>query len=248
MEFVGSLGRIYGGECDKILYPMRVLGCAVEYVGIYVQTLSCADCKMSLRRETEVLGVGNVHECGEMEVLGVRNVYDCGKMEVLEVGNVHDCGEMEVLGVGNVHDCGEMEVLGVRNVHDCGKMKVLIVGNVHDCGETEVWNEGNVCKSTNAEMLCRIMLISFGVFAVQIRGKHLSLQKIISIMREHVFQIIVIIISNVIFTRCIIWVQPARAVCIHFFASLMMYIGNLYYLCTDSRFAFHIDERKFMEK
>lgn len=119
---------------------MRVLGCAAEYVGMYVQTSSCADCKMSLGREMEVLGVGNV--------------YDCGEMEVLEVGNVHDCGENEVLGVENVNDCGEMEV--------------LIVGNVHDCGEMEVWNEGNVCKSTNAEMLCRIMLISFGVFTVQI--------------------------------------------------------------------------------
>ena len=108
MEFVGSLGRIWVGECDTILYPMRVLGCAVEYVGMYVQTLSCADCKMSLRREMEVLGVGNVHDCGEMEVLGV--------------GNVHDCGEMEVLGVGNVHDCGEMEVLNERNVHDCGEI------------------------------------------------------------------------------------------------------------------------------
>ena len=62
-----------------------------------------------------------------------------------------------------MHDCGETEVLEERNVHECGEMKVLIVGNV--------------CKFTNAEMLCRIMLISFGVYAVQIRGKHLSLQK-----------------------------------------------------------------------
>ena len=65
----------------------------------------------------------------------------------------------------------------MRNVHDCGEMEVLGVRNVDDCGETEVLNEGNVCKSTNAETLCRIMLISFGVYAVQIRGKHLSLQK-----------------------------------------------------------------------
>ena len=85
MEFVGSLGRIWGGECDNILYPMRVLGCAVEYVGMYVQTLSCADCKMSLRRETEVLEERNVHECGEMKVLEVGNVHDCGEMKVLEV-------------------------------------------------------------------------------------------------------------------------------------------------------------------
>ena len=156
---------------------MRVLGCAVEYVGMYVQTLSCADCKMSLRRETEVLGIRNVHDCGEMEVLGVRNVHDCGETEVLGVGNVYDCGEMEVLEERNVHDCGETEVLIVRNIHDCGEMEVLGVGNVHDCGEMEVWNEGNVCKSTNAEMLCKIMLITFRVFEVQIRGKHLSLQK-----------------------------------------------------------------------
>ena len=142
---------------------MRVLGCAVEYVGMYAQTLSCADCKISLRRETEVLEGRNVHDCGETEVLGMRNVHDCGEMEVLMVGNVHECGEIEVLEVGNVHDCGKMEVLEERNVHDCGEM--------------EVWNERNVCKFTNAEMLCRIMLISFRVFAVQIRGKHLSLQK-----------------------------------------------------------------------
>ena len=81
------------------------------------------------------------------------------------------------MGVRNVHDCGEMKVLEERNVHDCGEMEVLGVGNVHDCGEMEVWNERNVCKSTNAEMPCRIMLISFRVYAVQIRGKHLSLQK-----------------------------------------------------------------------
>lgn len=177
MEFVGSLGRIWGGECDKILYPMRVLGCAAEYVGMYAQTLSCADCKMSLRREMEVLTVGNVHDCGEMEVLEVGNVHDCGKMKVLGVRNVHDCGEMVVLGVENVHECGEMEVLGVRNVHDCGEMEVLGVENVHNCGKMEVLRVGNVCKSTNSEMLCRIMLISFGVYEVEIRGKHLSLQK-----------------------------------------------------------------------
>lgn len=76
--------------------------------------------------------------------------------------------------------------------------------------------------------------IFWGIYGADMR-QTLIFAEIISVMREHVFQIIVIIISNVIFKRCIIWVQPARAVCIYFFASLLMYIGNLYYLCTDSR-------------